>query len=145
MSADFRTENYKGYLHHDKYASSPAREERSWIHVTQADHDSDYAIGDFTLADLAQLVEMAGQAWPGRPGVEVRYVIEARLPGREWQPMWSAPVSEDGSGDGVGEEFAQTALAGFRAGGSARMEWRLVQRTTLTADEVLPPLDGEAG
>ena len=140
MSADYGTARFKGYGHR----RPPGSNSPAYIHVvekgTGGEFSGESTMGSFDLADLTELVQIAGQAWHDQPAVEVRFVIEARTRGKqEWQPMWSAPADEECAGIGVDEEFAQAAFAGFRAGGSPRLEWRLVLRTTLTADEVLQP------
>jgi hypothetical protein len=134
VSADYGTEHFKGY-HHD-----------GWIHVTYKD-SGESALGSFTPAEIAELADLAGQAWPGGPGVEVRYVIECRRPSpdpRRWRAMWSAVADDTGGGDtvGVSEEFAEITYDGFAKVGSDNLEWRLVRRTTLTADETLKGEEG---
>lgn len=144
MSADFGTEHYKGYLHPVPGSRSG---QEPYIHVTQADSGSDYAIGDFSLPDLSELVQMAGQAWPHGAGVEVQFVIEARRPGRgEWQEVWSAPADEDSDGVAICEEDAKALLEAFSSAQVTReldwqpgLEWRLSRRTVLAAVEVLSP------
>jgi hypothetical protein len=130
VSADFRTEHFKGYHRPDG--------EVPYIHVTPYASGSDYAIGDFTLGDIGELVQMAGMAWPSCPGVEVRYVIEARRPGQAWRGMWSALLGIVGAADldETAEEFALSTFAGLSGGGSG-LEWRLVRRTTVASDEIL--------
>jgi hypothetical protein len=131
MSADFGTGHYKGYLHN---SSQPGHE--PYIHVTQVSSGDDYAVGDFALADIGELVEMAGQAWPGDGRVEVRFVIEVRRhPGTPWVQMWSA-LADDDFENGVPESYAAETLDGFL---NSAMEWRLTRRTTVTAVEVLRP------
>ena len=137
MSADYGTARFKGFAHR---APGDLSDGVSWVHVVWRDTGGEWggeAFGDFSLEDLTELVQLAGRAWPD--AAEVRYVIEARLPGKEWQPLWSAPADEDHAGTGVGEEFAQAAAAGFRVAASPPLEWQLVRRTTVTHDEVLTP------
>ena len=146
MSADYGTPRFKGYGHYRR-GSGPDEDRVQWIHVVWKGTGGEFAgeaRWDFDLADLTEMVQLAGQAWHDQPAVEVRFVIEARTRGNpEWQRMWSALADDYGTGVGVDEEYAQAASAGFRAGGSPRLEWRLVRRTTLTAGEVLKP--DEAG
>lgn len=56
MSADYQTEHLKGF-HHQRNGSE-------WIHVTYRREDSG-RLGDFSRDDIAELVELAEQAWPG--------------------------------------------------------------------------------
>jgi hypothetical protein len=56
MSADYGTKNLKGFHHH--------RDGTEWIHVTYRREDSG-PVGDFSREDIAELVELAEQAWPG--------------------------------------------------------------------------------
>lgn len=132
MSADFRAGNLTGYGHLDQ--------DPPYIHVVFTDPGGPFPgeapLGNFDLADLGNLVRLAGQAWPGL--VEVRYVIEHRRPGGDWRPGWSALAAESDSG-GVSEEFAAVTLEEFRKTGE--LEWRLARRTLLAADEIL---DGDA-
>jgi hypothetical protein len=55
VSADYRTEHYKGYNHLD--ANPP------WIHVVLRYDGS--AVGSFSREEITELVELAEQAWPG--------------------------------------------------------------------------------
>ena len=131
MSADFRTEHFKAYLHPDRGVP--------YIHVVHAVGE-EYPAGDFSLGDVGELVELAGQAWPACPGVKVQFVIEARRPGQRWAVMWSAVAAdEDGAEGGVSQEFADATWAGFAGYQPSVLEYRLVRRTTVTADEVLQP------
>jgi hypothetical protein len=144
MSADFRTEHFKGYSHPD--GPEP------YIHVMEAAPPGDpwggeAARGSFSLAEIAELVQMAGQAWAACPGVEVWFVIEARLDGgraaKDWTTVWDAPATpelNDLWDKGVDEEFAQITFAGMLTGSVMEaVQWRLVRRTTVTHDEVLQP------
>lgn len=56
MSADYGTEHFKGF-HHRRHGGE-------WIHVTHRRDDSG-ALGDFSREEIAELVELAEQAWPG--------------------------------------------------------------------------------
>lgn len=130
MSADYGTEHFKA-SGHPAGAGTPGS-----VHVVWKD-DSESALGSFRLTEIAELAELAGRAWPAEDGVEVRYVIETRQPGHyRWRIMWSAVAADDFAGGGVSEEFAVETLDGMR---HALLEWRLVRRTTLTADEILVP------
>lgn len=131
MSADYGTGRFKAYGHRDPKGVP-------YLHVVMRDtggrFEGEAPLGNLTLAEIAELALLAGQAWPAGPGVEVRYVIEARRPGKEqWQPMWSALADDDGD-HGVSEHFAGEAYDGFA---HSKLEWRLVRRTTVTADEIL--------
>ena len=134
MSADFRTEHFKGYEH------------KGSVHVVVVPPPDDrwgteWALGDFSLAEITELAEMAGQAWPSSPGVQVRFEIEVRLPGakviKDWSVVWSAPATE------ADEDFAEATYAGMRgappAEGMQALQWRLVRRTTVTHEEILQP------
>lgn len=55
MSADYRTAHYNGYFH--------LGDHRAWIHVTT--RPADEPVVDFSRQELAELVELAEQAWPG--------------------------------------------------------------------------------
>ena len=137
MSADFRTEHFKGYSH--------GTGDGAYIHVVAVAPPDKHGwgggestLGGFTLGEIGELAEMAGQAWPEAAGVEVRYVIECRLDGgmvaKEWTPVWSALASQ------VDEEFAAITYSGMLGGSVMEaMKWRLVRRTTVTRDEVLQP------
>jgi hypothetical protein len=157
VSADFRTDHLKGYLH--PWPGSSPEGHEPYIHVVHA-VDQEYPLGDFTLAGIAELVQMAGQAWARCPGVVVRYVIETRRrydgtgPNpHPWTIMWRAVAGEDDQA-GVSEDFARQAfdgmhssqrvLACFEAGALATgLEWRLVRRTSVTSDEILSPDAGQ--
>lgn len=140
MSADYGTARFKGYGHR----RPPGSDSPAYVHVvekgTGGEFSGESTMGSFDLADLTELVQIAGQAWHDQPAVEVRFVIEARLPGKPWQVMWSALADDYGTGNGVEEDLAQAAFSGFRFA-SGRLEWRLARRTTLTADEILQPED----
>jgi hypothetical protein len=127
VSADYRTENLKGYGHLDK----------GYIHVDHLDEtDGHNPVGDFAFGEIAELAQMAAMAWPAAPGVEVRYVIEAHRPGQSWAAMWSARVADDDpAGGGVSLEFAEVTFAELPK--TPPLEWRLVRRTTITHDETL--------
>ena len=56
MSADYSTEHYKGWHHR--------RDGHDWIHVAHRREDSG-VVGDFGRTEIAELVELAEQAWPG--------------------------------------------------------------------------------
>src|SRR6185437_4133459 len=60
MSADYRTDHYKGYAHFKDHAGTVP----TWIHVTYR-QEGEPALGSFTREDLERLVELARQAWPG--------------------------------------------------------------------------------
>jgi hypothetical protein len=127
MSADYRTGRFKGYAH-----TGPSGEV-AWVHVTHAAGGD--AMGSFALTDITALAELAGRAWPSGPGVQVRWVIEARRPGQlDWRVMWSAPDGDLEDLGGVDEDYARTVYAQFA---KTPMEWRLVHRVTVTADEVI--------
>lgn len=134
MSADFISAPFKAFLH--EHSQPP------YLHVVMeagdGPFDGEAPLGNFSFADIAALVLLAGQAWPGGPGVTVRYVIECRSPGkdRKWTTVWSCAADDDAS-DGISEkgasgDFAAKTLAAFRA--DKDLEWQLVRRTTLTAD-----------
>jgi hypothetical protein len=135
MSADYGTSRFKGFAQRD-----------GGIHVVyrNVDGSTGHALGTFALEEIGELVQLAGQAWPAGPGVEVRYVIEMRRGAgelrRPWTLVWSA-LADDEQDVGVGEEYARDVLKGF-ADGTPASEWRLSRRTIVTADERLDP---EAG
>lgn len=56
MSADYGTGRYKGYDHLDK--------EPPWIHITLRNAGED-PVGGFSRQELAEIIELAEQAWPG--------------------------------------------------------------------------------
>lgn len=56
MSADYGTEHYKGY-HHEW-------DGQTWIHVRRRELSED-PVGDFSREEIAELAELAEQAWPG--------------------------------------------------------------------------------
>jgi hypothetical protein len=132
VSADFRTEHFKGYLHPDG--------DVPYIHIRTA--TDDYPLGtSLSLGEIGELVQLAGQAWASATAVQVRYVIEARRGydgtlsnPHPWAVMWSAVADEDNQA-GVSEDFAKVTFGGMSVAGA--LEWRLVCRTTVTADEVL--------
>jgi hypothetical protein len=132
MSADYGTEHFKGYGHLDM--------DPPYIHVVMRAGEA--ALGNFDLAEIGELVQLAGQAWPAATAVEVRYVIETRRRydgtgsnPHPWTLMWSALADEE-QDHGVSEDYARTAFDGFC---DDRREWRLLRRTTVAADEPLDP------
>lgn len=125
MSADYRTASFKGYGH-PTGAERPAS-----LHVAYA--DDEHGLGAFSLAEIGELAALAGQAWPDGEGVEVRYVIEQRRPRSGWMPVWSAVAGEDDA-----EYLARSTYESFANAGSL-YRFRLVCRTTVTADEILRP------
>jgi hypothetical protein len=56
VSADYGTEHFRSF-HHERNGSE-------WIHVIYRRDDSG-ALGDFSREEIAELVELAEQAWPG--------------------------------------------------------------------------------
>jgi hypothetical protein len=109
------------------------------VHVVTGDLDD--PVGSFALRDIRELAGMAGQAWPDQPGVQVRFVIEARRPGQSWAVMWSAPATPELNSlwdKGVDAEFALITFQGMSSAAGA-LEWRLARRTTVTHDEIIDP------
>ena len=137
MSADYGTDHFKGYGHLDR--------EPGYIHVTYKADDS--ALGAFSLADITELVQLAGRAWPDQ--VEARFEIEARggydgtgTNPHQWKRMWSAKLGVGFPDEADSETFARLAFDGMSAGGGV-MEWRLVRRTVVSAVEILAPVKEE--